>query len=360
MTRVEIDGVERAYGAVKVLKGIHLDIEPGEFVVLLGPSGCGKSTLLASIAGLDPVQGGEIRFDGRDVARDEPSDREIGMVFQSYALYPTMTVRKNMSFALRVAGMAKPEIDERVNWAAGVLQIEPLLERKPAALSGGQRQRVAIGRALVRKAKVFLFDEPLSNLDAKLRGEMRAEIKALHEKLQTTFIYVTHDQIEAMTLATRIAVMSGGEIQQFGTPDEIYRFPQTRFVADFIGAPSMNFVDAVLRVEGGRASLEMGQVRVELDDYAFAAPPRDGQPVIFGTRPERITLQGDPSPGAIPARVTGVEPMGADTLVWLDTDGHRWSARVSPEEANALGREVHARPDPQGISLFEPESERRL
>ncbi|SLN61548.1 ABC transporter ATP-binding protein [Roseisalinus antarcticus] len=219
MTKVHIDNLVRRYGALTVLDRISLDIEDGEFIVLLGPSGCGKSTLLSAIAGLDDVQGGRISFDGRDVTKLEPSRREIGMVFQSYALYPTMTVRTNMAFALKVAHADKAEIKERVTWAANLLQIGHLLDRKPGELSGGQRQRVAIGRALVRRAKLFLFDEPLSNLDAKRRTEMRKEIKSLHERLGVTFVFVTHDQIEAMTLATRIAVMNAGVIQQIGTPD---------------------------------------------------------------------------------------------------------------------------------------------
>ncbi len=257
MTRVRIDSLVRSYGAVQVLKDVSLDIASGEFLVLLGPSGCGKSTLLSAIAGLDEVQSGRILFDDRDVTKLEPNDREIGMVFQSYALYPTMTARANMAFALRVAGASKAQMDDRVTWAANLLQITHLLDRKPGQLSGGQRQRVAIGRALVRQARLFLFDEPLSNLDAKLRNEMRAEIKALHEKLGATFIFVTHDQIEAMTLATRIAVMNGGIIQQIGTPDDIYRRPATRFVADFVGSPAMSFLDATLSARPSRSAPRM-------------------------------------------------------------------------------------------------------
>ncbi len=351
MTRVHIERLIRSYGAVEVLKQVSLDIEEGEFVVLLGPSGCGKSTLLSAIAGLDEVQGGRILFDGRDVTGLEPSQREIGMVFQSYALYPTMTARANMAFALRVAGASRAEMDERVTWAADVLQIGPLLDRKPGQLSGGQRQRVAIGRALVRKARLFLFDEPLSNLDAKLRTEMRTEIKALHDRLGATFIFVTHDQIEAMTLATRIAVMEGGVIQQFGTPDEIYRSPATRFVADFVGAPAMNFLEA--RLEGDR--VRIGAAVIGLSGYAFAGPPRPG-PITFGIRPERVGVHPAPVPGSHPARLTGREPMGADTLLWLDLGGARLSARVPPEIGPEPGDEIHLTFDPVGISLFDPET----
>jgi multiple sugar transport system ATP-binding protein len=355
MTRVRIDNLVRSYGAVQVLKDVSLDIAEGEFLVLLGPSGCGKSTLLSAIAGLDEVQSGRILFDDRDVTKLEPNDREIGMVFQSYALYPTMTARANMAFALRVAGASKAQMDERVTWAANLLQITHLLDRKPGQLSGGQRQRVAIGRALVRQARLFLFDEPLSNLDAKLRNEMRSEIKALHEKLGATFIFVTHDQIEAMTLATRIAVMNGGIIQQIGTPDDIYRRPATRFVADFVGSPAMSFLNATLTDEG----LQIGPAQIDLTGYAFAGAPTPG-PVTFGIRPERVTVHPDAAPGTHLARLTGREPMGADTLLWLDLSGQRLSARVPPEIGPALHDTVLIGFDPAGISLFDPKTGERL
>src|SRR6478752_2822808 len=240
---VSIKDLSLNFGNVKVLEHLNLDIAQGEFIVLLGPSGCGKSTLLNCIAGLLDVSDGQIFISGKNVTWDEPKDRGIGMVFQSYALYPQMTVEKNLSFGLRVARMPKAEVDARVKRDSEILQIEPLLQRKPVELSGGQRQRVAIGRALVRDVDVFLFDEPLSNLDAKLRSELRVEIKRLHQKLANTMIYVTHDQIEAMTLADRIAVMKGGLIQQLGRPQEIYRRPVNRFVAGFIGSPGMDFLD---------------------------------------------------------------------------------------------------------------------
>jgi multiple sugar transport system ATP-binding protein len=358
MTRVTIENLDRSYGGVRALKEISLEILSGEFVVLLGPSGCGKSTLLSAIAGLDPVQGGRILFDGRDVSQLEPSAREIGMVFQSYALYPTMTARKNMSFALRVGGASAAEMDARVNWAAQLLQIEPLLDRKPGAMSGGQRQRVAIGRALVRKAKLFLFDEPLSNLDAKLRNEMRIEIRSLHDKLGTTFIYVTHDQIEAMTLASRIAVMDRGEIQQFGTPDEIYRRPMTRFVADFIGSPGMSFLDASLDADGAAAALDGG--RLPLSGYGYIDPPTGATKVTLGIRPERVIVDRAPGPGRLAARVRGVEPLGADSVIWLNLGGQTLSARVSPDQAQDLPPEVYVAFDLQGISLFDPITGLRL
>ena len=355
MTRVRIDSLVRSYGAVQVLKDVSLDIASGEFLVLLGPSGCGKSTLLSAIAGLDEVQSGNIHFDDRDVTTLQPNDREIGMVFQSYALYPTMTARANMAFALRVAGASKAQMEDRVTWAANLLQITHLLDRKPGQLSGGQRQRVAIGRALVRQARLFLFDEPLSNLDAKLRNEMRAEIKALHDKLGATFIFVTHDQIEAMTLATRIAVMNSGIIQQIGTPDDIYRRPATRFVADFVGSPAMSFFDATLSGQ----TLLIGPAQIDLAGYAFTGTPQPG-PITFGIRPERVIVHPDATPGTHPAHLTGREPMGADTLLWLDLYGRRLSARVPPEIGPDLNDTVHIAFDPAGVSLFDPKTGARL
>jgi multiple sugar transport system ATP-binding protein len=362
MTKVHIDKVVRRYGPLTVLDQVSLDIAEGEFIVLLGPSGCGKSTLLSAIAGLDEVQGGRIVFDGRDVTVLEPSRREIGMVFQSYALYPTMSVRGNMAFALRVSRTDRAEIEERVAWAANLLQIEHLLERKPGELSGGQRQRVAIGRALVRRAKLFLFDEPLSNLDAKLRTEMRNEIKALHERLGVTFIFVTHDQIEAMTLATRIAVMNAGVIQQIGTPDELYRRPATKFVADFVGLPAITFLDATLEMsDNGSSVAGIGEQSVPLEGYQFAPGGQAHRgPVSLGIRPERVALSTDPGERTLRARRTGLEPHGADTLVLLDLEGQPLTARVNPEIAGALPAEVHVGFDIEGVSLFDPDSGDRL
>jgi multiple sugar transport system ATP-binding protein len=362
MTKVHIDKLVRRYGSITVLDQVSLDIAEGEFIVLLGPSGCGKSTLLSAIAGLDDVQGGSIAFDGRDVTGLEPSRREIGMVFQSYALYPTMTVRANMAFALRVSRTDSAEIEERVAWAAKLLQIEHLLDRKPGELSGGQRQRVAIGRALVRRAKLFLFDEPLSNLDAKLRTEMRNEIKALHQRLGVTFIFVTHDQIEAMTLATRIAVMNAGIIQQIGTPDELYRRPATRFVADFVGLPAITFLDAALEVSAeGVPVARIGDQSVRLDGYQFGpgeAAHRDR--VTLGIRPERVLVAETAGQGTLRTRRTGLEPHGADTLALLELEGQPMTARISPEIANALPDEVHVTFDIEGVSLFDPDSGDRL
>ncbi|ROT98514.1 ABC transporter ATP-binding protein [Histidinibacterium lentulum] len=356
MTRVRIENLVRSYGAHAVLKDISLDIADGEFLVLLGPSGCGKSTLLSAIAGLDQVQAGRILFDDRDVTRLEPSAREIGMVFQSYALYPTMTARANMAFALRVVGASRAEQEERVRWAADLLQIGHLLDRKPGQLSGGQRQRVAIGRSLVRKARLFLFDEPLSNLDAKLRTEMRNEIKALHERLGVTFVFVTHDQIEAMTLATRIAVMDAGVIQQVDTPDEIYRRPATRFVADFVGAPAMSFLEGEL-VAPDR--VRIGENTVAVPDYAWRSAPRTGS-VVFGVRPERVSVAPVPGTATVAARLRGIEPHGADTLVWAELSGQRLSARLTPEAAAGLPQSLHLDFEIEGVSLFDPDSGARL
>ncbi|HEY1130425.1 MAG TPA: ABC transporter ATP-binding protein, partial [Roseateles sp.] len=318
MSGVNIQGLSIKFGQNEVIKGLDLQVREGEFLVLLGPSGCGKSTLLHSIAGLIEVSGGSIHIGGQDMTDAEPSERGIGMVFQSYALYPTMTVEKNMSFGLRVAGTPKPEIARRVNKAAQMLQLTPLLDRKPAQLSGGQRQRVAIGRALVREAGVFLFDEPLSNLDAKLRAELRRELKLLHQNLGSTMIYVTHDQVEAMTLASRIVVMKGGVIQQIGTPAEVYETPANLFVAGFLGAPAVNLVPATVGADGvsldGALALRLAAGRV-----------KPGQQVVLGVRPEHVRLQTD---GRWRAIVEMVEPMGTHQVVWMKSGDQGFSAVV--------------------------------
>ena len=318
-------------GANAILSGLDLDVIDGEFLVLLGPSGCGKSTLLHAIAGLIDVESGSVQIGGRDVTWADPKDRGIGMVFQSYALYPTMNVEKNMSFGLRVAGVAKAEIARRVERASKMLQLDALLTRKPAQLSGGQRQRVAIGRALVREAQVFLFDEPLSNLDAKLRTELRRELKALHRELGATMIYVTHDQVEAMTLASRVAVMRGGRIQQIGTPGEVYARPANMFVAGFLGSPSMNFVE--------------GQTA-------------DGTPATLGIRPEHLQLVAD---AALPqAEVTLVEAMGAHEVVWLDMAGHKLAAIAPAADVHRIGDRVGVQMALDRASVFDPVSQERI
>ena len=354
MTSVIVRDVSLNFGSVEVLRKLNIEVDKGEFLVLLGPSGCGKSTLLNCIAGLLDVSGGQIHINGRNVTWDEPKDRGIGMVFQSYALYPQMTVEGNLSFGLKNAGLPRDEIARRIARAAEILQIEPLLKRKPSALSGGQRQRVAIGRALVRDVDVFLFDEPLSNLDAKLRSELRVEIKRLHQKLENTMIYVTHDQIEAMTLADRIAVMRGGIIQQLDTPPAIYSRPVNRFVAGFIGSPGMNFIEGVC-ADGSGPIFEANGVTVPLDRYAFADGGARAGKVVFGVRPEHVAL-GDAA-GAMPYQcdltVEIVEPMGSDALVWGKFAGQNLSFRVDAERAVGKGQVVRIGFDPGRASIFD-------
>ena len=360
-TSVSIQDLSLNFGAVTVLETLNLDVADGEFIVLLGPSGCGKSTLLNCIAGLLDVSEGRIFIKGKNVTWEEPKDRGIGMVFQSYALYPQMTVEKNLSFGLRVAGTPKEEIAKRIGRAAEILQIEPLLQRKPAALSGGQRQRVAIGRALVRDVDVFLFDEPLSNLDAKLRAELRVEIKLLHRKLQNTMIYVTHDQIEAMTLADRIAVMKGGVIQQLDAPQTIYNRPVNRFVAGFLGSPAMNFIDGQAET-GATAAFKTGNVSIPLARYAFDAAGNSSGPCVFGIRPEHVALgeAANAMPFAIDAAVEIVEPMGSDTLVWTKLGGQNFSFRVEAEKTLRNGEPIRIGFDPARASLFDSQSGNRM
>jgi multiple sugar transport system ATP-binding protein len=351
MTSVLVKDLSLSFGAVEVLKKLDLNVEQGEFVVLLGPSGCGKSTLLNCIAGLLDVSTGQIFINGKNVTWEEPKDRGIGMVFQSYALYPQMTVEGNLSFGLKNARLPKDEIARRIARAAEILQIEPLLKRKPAALSGGQRQRVAIGRALVRDVDVFLFDEPLSNLDAKLRAELRVEIKRLHQQLANTMIYVTHDQIEAMTLADRIAVMRGGIIQQFDSPQEIYNKPVNRFVAGFIGSPGMNFLEGTL---GEGPMFRAAGIEIPLSRYAFAAAPVSGTNVSFGIRPEHVSLNsGADWPFSTRVKVDVVEPMGSDSLVWSKLGNQNLAVRVPTERMPASGDMVEIGFDPMRASIFD-------
>ncbi|MFN3275704.1 MAG: ABC transporter ATP-binding protein [Paracoccus sp. (in: a-proteobacteria)] len=353
---VSIRDLTLSYGAVDVLHGLNLDVHDGEFLVLLGASGCGKSTLLNCIAGLQPPTQGQVFISGRNVTWAEPSERGIGMVFQSYALYPQMSVEGNLSFGLKNARVPRDEIKRRIARAADTLQLGPLLKRKPAALSGGQRQRVAIGRALVRDVEVFLFDEPLSNLDAKLRAELRVELKRLHQSLQNTMIYVTHDQIEAMTLADRIAIMRGGQIQQLATPDDIYRRPANLYVAGFIGSPPMNLLPG--RLEGG---IFRGALTAAVEGYAFTAPPRDGD-VHLGIRPEHVRTGA--AAAGLPIRaeviVDVVEPMGADTLVWTRLGETAFRVRMDGEARIRAGDRLPIGFDPASLSLFDAASELRL
>ena len=355
---IEVKALTLNFGSVSVLKNMNLDVAEGEFVVLLGPSGCGKSTLLNCLAGLLDITDGQIWIKGKNVTWSEPSERGIGMVFQSYALYPQMTVRGNLSFGLKNAKVPQPEIDKRIARAAAILQIEPLLDRKPAALSGGQRQRVAIGRALVRDVDVFLFDEPLSNLDAKLRSELRVEIKRLHNQLGNTMVYVTHDQIEALTLADRIAVMKGGVIQQLAAPLEIYNRPSNLFVAGFIGSPSMNFLKG-RTIDGGKA-FQFGGTKIDLAGYdGGAVLERDD--AILGVRPEHITVSTTPLAGpSIPAEVEIDEHLGADSLLWLKAEGANMSVRVPVEGRLPAGTKVHLGLDIPKASLFDAKTEQRI
>ncbi len=355
MGKVSVRDLEVGFGNLRVLKSLDLEVEEGEFLVLLGPSGCGKSTLLNAIAGLLDISKGEIWIGGDNVTWKEPKDRHIGMVFQSYALYPRMTVAGNMSFGLKMARTPKAEIDRRVASAADLLQIQPLLKRRPSELSGGQRQRVAIGRALVRDVAVFLFDEPLSNLDAKLRTELRVELKRLHMKLGSTMIYVTHDQIEALTLADRVAVMHNGVIQQLAPPKEIYRKPVNRFVAGFVGSPGMNFLAGSLKVAGDGVAMQLPDgSAVGLSGYEFSGRPEDGRPAVLGLRPEQIELKNSlPGASALPMTVSVVEPMGADTLVWGSVGEDNISVRVDPESNLDAGAPVIAHFLPSQASLFD-------
>ena len=357
MSNVSIRDLEIQLGSNTIIESLDLEVEPGEFLVLLGPSGCGKSTLLHSIAGLIDVSGGSIEIGGQDMTWADPKDRGIALVFQSYALYPTMNVERNLSFGLRIAGTPKAEIERRVTRAAEMLQLGPLLKRRPAQLSGGQRQRVAIGRAIVREADVFLFDEPLSNLDAKLRTELRRELKQLHKRLGATMIYVTHDQVEAMTLATRMAVMRGGVIQQIGTPAEVYVHPNNLFVATFLGSPGMNLLKGALHRGGGGVRFRNEHVDIDVSDYPFLHTPPENQPCVLGVRPEDVAI--DPAFGHR-GTVSLVEPMGNHRVIWLDYHGAQ-IASIAQDTATAEVDEITGFSiDGKRISLFDETGGDRL
>jgi sn-glycerol 3-phosphate transport system ATP-binding protein len=348
MAAITLEAVGKSYtGGVKVVHSIDLAIEDGEFVVLVGPSGCGKSTLLRMVAGLETVTEGQISIGGRMVNEVEPAERDIAMVFQNYALYPHMTVRQNLAYGLKNRKMAKDEITRRVDEAAQILEIGAFLDRKPRALSGGQRQRVAMGRAIVREPAAFLFDEPLSNLDAKLRVQMRGEIKQLQARLGTTSIYVTHDQLEAMTLAHRLVVLNGGRIEQVGTPLEVYRKPASTFVAAFIGSPAMNLLEA--RAEGGVAHVGGGRVPLEA---AVSGT------VTLGLRPEDVRPVDAGTDGAFVLKLAYVEELGAQKLVHGTVEGHKFACAL-PSDA-LLGDELHLVPEPGAAHGFDAQSGKRL
>jgi multiple sugar transport system ATP-binding protein len=355
LAAVSIRAVQKRFGSTPVIRGVDIEIADGEFCVLVGPSGCGKSTLLRMLAGLEEITGGEIWIGSRVVNKVAPKERDVAMVFQNYALYPHMTVRDNMSFALMLAKQSKSEIETRVAKAAGILGLGQLLDRYPRQLSGGQRQRVAMGRAIVRDPQVFLFDEPLSNLDAKLRVQMRTEIKELHQRLKTTSIYVTHDQIEAMTMADRIVVMRDGIVEQTGTPLDLYDTPVNIFVAGFIGSPAMNLVPGVARINGAAPVVEFdGGVRLPLPTSARAS---DGQPVLYGMRPEHCVL----SPGGgLPAEVVVVEPTGADTQLFCRFNGQELTSLVRDRVTCRAGDHVALAPDVDRAHLFDAKSGVRL
>jgi multiple sugar transport system ATP-binding protein len=362
MADVTLRNVVKRFDEVEAVRSIDLDIPDNEFIVLVGPSGCGKSTTLRMIAGLEEVSGGQIFIGGELVNDLPPKDRDIAMVFQNYALYPHMTVFENMAFGLRLRHFPKPEIRTRVENAARILDITDLLDRRPKQLSGGQRQRVAMGRAIVRDPKVFLFDEPLSNLDAKLRVAMRTEIKRVHQKVKTTTVYVTHDQVEAMTLADRVVVMNQGRIEQIGAPQELYHHPRTRFVAGFIGSPAMNFIPCRLEENGSGLRVRLSDT-IALpvpDNQAARYRPAAGRELIFGLRPEHIT---EPRHGerdearSFNATLDVVEPMGMETMVYFRLDGTEVCGRVDPASAGRSGEAMRLCANVDHLHLIDPRTD---
>jgi multiple sugar transport system ATP-binding protein len=352
MAKVTIRNVRKAFGSVEVIHGVNIEIADGEFVVLVGPSGCGKSTLLRMVAGLENITAGAIVIGEKVVNNLVPSQRDIAMVFQNYALYPHMRVRDNMAFALRLRGTDKALVEERVSQAANILGLKPLLDRYPRQLSGGQRQRVAMGRAIVRDPQVFLFDEPLSNLDAKLRVQMRTEIKELHQRLRTTTIYVTHDQVEAMTMADKIVVMQDGHVEQHGAPLELFDRPANTFVAGFIGSPSMNMLKGTF-VGGERPQVDVEGVRI---DVGPGHGVEQGRPVLLGIRPEHLDLSDE----GFPARVSVVEPTGSETMVFLRFGEHDLVALFRQRHHFSPGEDIHLKPRADQVHLFDPETGRRI
>jgi multiple sugar transport system ATP-binding protein len=351
MGALSIRNVRKTFGQTEILKGIDIEVESGEFLILVGPSGCGKSTLLSMIAGLDVPTAGSIHIGDRDVTHLPSKDRDIAMVFQSYALYPNMNVAQNIAFGLEMRKVPKAQREQAVQRVAKMLQIGHLLDRKPGQLSGGQRQRVAMGRALARDPKLFLFDEPLSNLDAKLRVEMRAEIKLLHQRTKTTTVYVTHDQVEAMTLGDRIAVMKDGVVQQFGTPDDIYSRPATRFVAEFIGSPAMNMIAAQRQGVGLSAS----GLDLRLEDAQRAALGAS-QELVYGLRPEHLSF----AEAGLPGTLTMIEPTGPETYVLVDTPVGPMTARLPGKVTQRVGEPVFLAWQARDAHVFDARSELRV
>ncbi|HET7805296.1 MAG TPA: sn-glycerol-3-phosphate ABC transporter ATP-binding protein UgpC [Pseudolabrys sp.] len=353
MASVAIRDVRKAFGATAVIHGVDISIRDGEFVVLVGPSGCGKSTLLRMIAGLENITGGEIRIGDRVVNRLPPKERDVAMVFQNYALYPHMSVADNMAFSMKLRGASRSEIDERVNRAAAILGLSQLLQRYPRQLSGGQRQRVAMGRAIVRDPQVFLFDEPLSNLDAKLRVQMRTEIKELHQRLKTTTIYVTHDQIEAMTMADKIVVMHDGRVEQIGAPLDLYDRPDNLFVAGFIGSPAMNMLKGRISLNGTASFNAPAGVTFSLSN---APAGSDGRPTIYGVRPEHFSLSDD----GIDAVIQVVEPTGSELQVVAKVGENEIIAVFRERHQFKPGDKIRLKPDPRLIHLFDEATGKRL
>ncbi len=362
MANVELKNVKKIYeGGVLAVDNANITVNDKEFLVLVGPSGCGKSTTLRMIAGLEEITAGELYIDGKLMNDVAPKDRDIAMVFQNYALYPHMTVYENMAFGLKIRKFPKKEIDDRVHQAARILDIEELLDRKPKALSGGQRQRVAVGRAIVRKPKVFLFDEPLSNLDAKLRVQMRAELSALHTRLQATIVYVTHDQVEAMTMGDRIVVLKDGYIQQIGSPLDLYNKPVNRFVAGFIGSPPMNVLQATVKEDKGKLVADEGDFQIELTSQsADGARPYVGKEVLFGIRPEDLVVVEKSTEGkTFAAKVEVVEPLGAEILMYVSTDQNpSIIVRTPPHFDFHVGDPVELEPALEKIHFFDTETEK--
>jgi multiple sugar transport system ATP-binding protein len=353
MASVVINDVRKSFGLTPVIHGVNIAIEDGEFVVLVGPSGCGKSTLLRMIAGLENITGGEIKIGDRLVNHLPPKARDVAMVFQNYALYPHMTVAANMAFSMKLRGAPKNETDARVKRAAEILGLTELLQRFPRQLSGGQRQRVAMGRAIVRDPQVFLFDEPLSNLDAKLRVQMRTEIKELHQRLKTTTVYVTHDQIEAMTMADKIVVMNEGKVEQIGAPLDLYDRPQNLFVAGFIGSPAMNFLKGAIRANGRLAFEGPGGAHLPLSN---APAGSDGRPAVYGVRPEHFLLADD---GA-EAMIQVVEPTGSEIQIVAAIGGAEIVAAFRERHPFKPGETIRLKPDPRLVHLFDAQSGQRL